>query len=66
MRGMDDVTLRFAQVMHVYGEEWQIQRDQETGVWIAVRYPTPTAQHVLVAYDLSGLAAKLEAAQGGR
>jgi hypothetical protein len=62
---MDDAILRFAQVMHVYGEEWQIHRDQETGVWIAVRYPTPTAQHVLAARGLPELEAKLAAAQSG-
>jgi hypothetical protein len=28
-----------------------------------IRRPTPTALHILAAYDLPGLAAKLEAAQ---
>lgn len=46
-----------------YGERWQIQRDDDSGVWTAIRRPTPTALHVLVAYDLTGLAAKLKAAQ---
>jgi hypothetical protein len=34
-----------------------------TGAWSAIRRPTPTALHVLVAYDLSSLAAKLGSAQ---
>ena len=50
-------------LLHVYGERWQIQQDGEGGVWTAIRRPTVTALHILVAYDLSDLAAKLEAAQ---
>ncbi len=59
---MDDITSRLEQVMHDYGEQWQIQQDGG-GVWTAIRRPTLTAFHILVAYDLAGLAAKLKAAQ---
>ena len=65
MPGMDDLSSMLAQVMHVYGSEWQICCDREIGVWTAVRYPTPTAQHVVVARSLSELEAKLAAAQSG-
>ena len=52
-----------AALLHTHGEHWQIQQDGEGGVWTAIRRPTPTALHVLVAYDLAALAAKLDAAQ---
>ena len=58
-----DASSQLADLLHAYGERWQIQRDGDSGVWTAIRRPTPTALHVLVAYDLSGLAAKIEAAQ---
>lgn len=54
-----------AGLLDTYGEHWQILREDDSGVWTAIRRPTPTALHVLVAYDLTGLAAKLEAAQAG-
>jgi hypothetical protein len=50
-----------AGLLRTYGEHWQIQRDDDSDVWTAIRRPTPTALHVLVAYDLPGLAAKLKA-----
>ena len=61
---MSELSPGLAALLHSYGEHWQIQ--QEGGVWTAICRPTPTALHVLVAYDLPGLAAKLEAAQGSR
>jgi hypothetical protein len=51
-----------AALLHSYGERWEIQQDGDNGVWTAIRRPTPTALHILVAYDLPGLAAKLESA----
>ncbi len=60
---MSELSPGLAALLHTHGEHWQIQ--QEGGVWTAVRRPTPTALHVLVAYDLRGLAAKLQAAQSG-
>ena len=62
---MTHISPQLEDLLHGYGERWQIQRDGDSGVWIAIRRPTPTALHVLVAYDLTGLAAKLEAAQSG-
>jgi hypothetical protein len=62
---MSHISPQLEDLLHSYGERWQIQQDGEGGVWTAVRRPTPTALHVLVAYDLPGLAAKLQAAQGG-
>jgi len=56
-------TPRLARLLHDFGEHWQIQQDGDSGVWTAIRRPTPTALHVLVAYDLTALAAKLQAAQ---
>jgi hypothetical protein len=48
-------------LLRTYGDHWQIQRDDDSGVWTAIRRPTPTALHILVAFDLPGLAAKLKA-----
>jgi hypothetical protein len=62
---MSHISPQLEDLLHSYGEHWQIQQDGDNGVWTAIRRPTPTALHVLVAYDLSGLAAKLEAAQAG-
>ena len=56
-----DTSPQLEDLLHSYGERWQIQQDGESGIWTAIRRPTPTALHVLVAYDLSGLAAKLKA-----
>jgi len=58
---MPELPPGLAALLHSYGERWQIQQDGEGGVWTAVRRPTPTALHILVAYDLTGLAAKLKA-----
>ncbi len=63
---MSHVICQLEGLLRRYGEHWQIQQDGEGGAWTAIRRPTPTALHVLVAYDLTGLAAKLKAAQGGR
>jgi hypothetical protein len=62
---MDGLSPQLPELLRTYGEHWQILRDDDSGVWTAIRRPTPTALHVLVAYDLPGLAAKLEAAQAG-
>lgn len=60
---MDDISPQLRDVLRSYGKHWQIQQNCESRVWTAIRRPSPTALHVLVAYDLPGLAAKLEAAQ---
>ncbi len=62
---MDELIPGLAGLLGTYGAMWQIQQDRESGVWTAVSRPTPTALHVLVAYDSAALAAKLEAAQAG-
>ena len=63
---MSQISPQLRALRQTYGARWQIQRDDDSGVWTAIRRPTPTALHVLVAYDLTGLAAKLEAAQSER
>ena len=63
----DTASDQLARLMHDFGAEWQIRHDRETGIWTAVAYPTPTAQHVLAARGPTELEVKLEAAQpGGR
>jgi hypothetical protein len=59
---MDDVIGPLIELMHDFGEDWQIQPDAEVGAFVAVRRPTPTAQHILIAHDLSALREKLERA----
>ena len=54
------------QVLHDFGADWQIRHDPETSIWTAVEYPTPTAQHIIVARSISELKTKLEAARGRR
>jgi hypothetical protein len=51
------------ELLATYGGEFQITQDGETGVWTAVRRPTPTAQEVIVAHTVDELASKLAAAQ---
>ena len=63
----DDLTQRdlVVQVMHDFGADWQIRHDPETNIWTAVQYPTPAAQHVIVAHSIVELGMKLEAARVG-
>jgi hypothetical protein len=42
----------------------QIAFARETGVWVAVERPTPTAQNVLIGHTVEELAAKLAAEYG--
>jgi hypothetical protein len=46
---MPELPPGLAGLLRTYGEHWQIQRDDDSGVWTAIRRPTPTALHVLVA-----------------
>lgn len=55
-------TAELSQLMHDYGESWQIQVDHETGVWTAVERPSPTCLHVIAAHGLTELGEKLRAA----
>jgi hypothetical protein len=50
-------------VMHDFGADWQIRHNRETDIWIAVQYPVPAPQQILVARSIAELGAKLEAAQ---
>jgi len=59
---MNDIRSQLRDVLCNYGEYWQIQQDSESDVWTAIRRPSPTALHIVVAHDLPGLAAKLQAA----
>ena len=52
--------------MHDLSADRQIRYDPETGAWMAVQYPTPKAQQVLVARSIAELGTKLEAAQSSR
>jgi hypothetical protein len=60
---MSDIGSELRDVLRNYGEYWQIQQDSESNVWTAIRRLSPTALHIVVAHDLPGLAAKLEAAE---
>lgn len=42
---------------------WHVQCQFDPPAWVAVRHPTPTGIHVVVAYDLADLEAKLAAAE---
>jgi hypothetical protein len=60
---MSEIFPGLAGLLHIYGQQWQIEQDRENGAWTAICRPTPTALHVLVAHDLAGLVTKLEATQ---
>jgi hypothetical protein len=42
---------------------WQIEYQDDPPAWVAVRRPTPTRMHVLVAHDLADLRSKLASAE---
>jgi hypothetical protein len=62
---MSEIFPGLAGLLHIYGQQWQIEQDRENGAWTAIcrPTPTPTALRVLVAHDLAGLVTKLEATQ---
>jgi hypothetical protein len=39
------------------GQRWRIERDGS--VWTATEHPSPTALHVMIAYDLDALEQKI-------
>jgi len=43
---------------------WQIEYQDDPPAWVAVRRPTPTRIHVLVAHDLPDLRSKLAKRRG--
>jgi hypothetical protein len=49
-----------AELLSRFGTEWQIEIGEPPG-FIAIRRPTPTAQHILVAHSLAELERKLVA-----
>lgn len=49
-----------AELQDRFGAVWQIEM-AEPAAFIAIRRPTPTAQHILVAHSLCELARKLVA-----
>jgi hypothetical protein len=61
---MDDIPGSLADLLHEYGEEWQIGQDGETGLWSAVAYPTPSSLRVLIGRTLGELKARLDKASG--
>jgi hypothetical protein len=52
---------QLAEVMHDFGERWEIT--QGAGCWIAVRRPTPTSLRVIAAHGLAELRDKLARAE---
>ncbi len=59
---MTDVASELAELLHRHGS-WQVEYQDHPPAWIAIRRPTPTQVHVLVAYDLGGLGEKLANAE---
>lgn len=53
-------------VLAMYGAQWKIERETETGVWTAIKRPTPSSLHLLVAHDLAVLTDKLRRANPSR
>ena len=52
-------------LMHEYGERWQISRSDAPACWTAVERPSVHALHVIAALDLPELAVKLSRAESG-
>jgi hypothetical protein len=59
---MTDVAAELAELLERYGS-WQVQYQDHPPAWIATRRPTAAQVHVLAAYDLGGLRAKLATAE---
>jgi hypothetical protein len=52
---------RLERILSEHGQRWQIER--EGPVWAATEHPSPTALHVLIAYDLDALEQKIIASE---
>jgi hypothetical protein len=52
-----------AEFLHTYGDRWQLEEHPAFRVWLAVHRPTPTSEHVIVAEEITDLAAKIAAAE---
>jgi len=48
---------RLEQILAAHGQRWEIER--EGLVWSATEHPSPTALHVIIAYDLDALEQKI-------
>jgi hypothetical protein len=48
---------RLERMVAEHGQRWQIERDGS--VWTAIEHPSPTALHVIIAYDLDALEQKI-------
>jgi len=63
---MSDFTTGFAGDLAGLLQEytrWQIEYQNDPPAWVAIRRPTPTRMHVLVAHDLPDLRNKLADAE---
>jgi hypothetical protein len=61
---MTDFAADLAGLLQEY-RHWQVEYQNAPPAWVAVRRPTPTRMHVLVAHDLTGLRSKLADAEAG-
>jgi hypothetical protein len=52
-----------AEFLHTYGDRWQLEEHPAFHIYVAVHRPSPTAQHVIVAEEITELAAKIAAAE---
>ena len=48
---------RLEQILAAHGQRWEIEL--EGLVWSATEHPSPTALHVIIAYDLDALEQKI-------
>lgn len=48
---------RLERILAEHGQRWRIERDGLA--WTATEHPSPTALHVIVAYDLDALEQKI-------
>ena len=55
---------RLERILAEHGQRWQIERDG--AAWTATEHPSPTALHVIVAYDLDALEQKISEAGRAR
>jgi len=53
----DREALRLKRILAEHGQRWQIEHDGL--VWRATEHPSPTALHLIVAYDLEALEQKI-------
>jgi hypothetical protein len=59
---MTDVAADLAELLDRY-DSWHVEYQDHPAAWIATRRPSPAQVHVLAAYDLGSLRAKLAAAE---